>query len=98
MRHTAAAVLLLFAACTSSPQQDERWTRAVTMLKTVGDAALRVKGYAALEKYAKAAIPLIDLDGDRVVTLAEVVAAGDLLLNDPELAAGLLAAAYALRG
>jgi hypothetical protein len=101
MRTIALAALLLVPACTTpagDPLTPEQvLAQAFAIVEPIGDAVIRIKGYAVLQKYARDAIPLIDANADAVVTLAEVRAAGTLLLQNPELVAGLLAAAYVLR-
>lgn len=110
MRHTRIGLVVLLlqllllcaVGCKASAEAAEIdpkdvLKQAFSIVKVVGDAAVRVKGYAALKKYAPEAIPLIDVNDDKVVTLQEVEAAGQMLLAQPELVAGLLAAAYMLR-
>lgn len=126
MYRTANVVALLLAltACNSlggapAISTQEVLQHAFAIVEVVGDTAVRVKGYALLQKYAPEAIPLIDvphpqLDGngqpvldplgnpvmtpaDHIITIAELKAAGQLLIAQPELVAGLLAAAYMLR-
>jgi hypothetical protein len=94
-----AACAGLFGGTPSEPQitTEQVLKHAFAVAETVGDAVIRVKGYAVLQKSAPEAIPLIDLNNDHVITLAEVRAAGEFLLAKPELVAGLLAAAYLLR-
>ena len=69
---------------------------ALQVFLATGDAVLRVAGYAALEKYAKEALPIVDANADRVITLAELQAVTGQLAANPQLAAGVLAAAYFL--
>lgn len=103
MYRTANVVALVLAltACNTpgapAITTQEVLQHAFQIVEVVGDATVQVKGYALLQKYAPAAIPIIDTNNDKVITLAEVKAAGQLLLAQPELVAGLLAAAYMLR-
>lgn len=93
--------LLFFGGCQTGGAPaittQEVLQHALQIVEVVGDATVQVKGYALLQKYAPAAIPIIDVNNDKIITLAEVKAAGSLLLAQPELVAGLLAAAYMLR-
>lgn len=102
MRHVTALLVLFLVSCAGSqpgqpdPEPRDLLRTALKVARTVGDAVLRVDGYAALQKYAKEAIPLIDANGDKQITIQEVEDAAQTLVNEPELAAGLLAAAYFL--
>lgn len=91
--------LVLFAACQGGPQLNVQ--RVIAAFEPVADAVLRVKGYATLQKtlgkQADLVLPLIDKDGDKVITLAELRASIEQLVADPETTAALLAAAYLLR-
>lgn len=95
---TAATALLLLAACSSTQPSEppDPLQTAITIFRTVGDAVLRVDGAVALKKYAPEAIAIIDTNADQVITLAELEGAAAQIVNSPETAAGLLAAAYFL--
>lgn len=69
------AVLLLgiFSACTSNPPPPDGEAAPLAYLRALGDAAIRIDGTAALQKYAPEVLPLLDVaPPDGVVTLAEV--------------------------
>lgn len=81
---------------------------ALTVLRVVGDVVLRVEGAAALRRYAPEAMALVDqptrdaagavtAPPDGVLTIAELEAAAKLLAERPEVAAGVLAAAWVMR-
>ena len=96
----SACAALIGSSSSSTPTQvstQQVLEHAFAIVEGVGDAVVRVKGYAILKAKAPEAIPLIDVNDDKLITLAEVKAAGRLLLEQPELVGGLLAAAYLLR-
>lgn len=92
--------LLPFALCACVGSQPaggaDLIQTALQVFLATGDAVLRVDGYAALEKYAKEALPIVDANADKVITLAELQAVTEQLAANPQLAAGVLAAAYIL--
>lgn len=91
------AFLFCLAACETPGERRDPAELAIAVFRVVGDAVLRVDGFAALAKYAPEAVALIDTDQNKVVTLAEIEAASAMIASNPEVAAGLLAAAYLLR-
>lgn len=98
MRNIAFAFLLCACAGSqpSQPGGADLIQTALSVFLATGDAVLRVDGYAALEKYAKEALPIVDANADKVITLAELQAVTAQLAENPQLAAGVLAAAYFL--
>lgn len=78
MSHKSPALLLaLLACCTSPPSEAPASSAGAAMrfLESLGDAAVRMDGTAALLKYAPEAMALVDTSPkDGVVTLAELTA------------------------
>lgn len=91
----ASFALLALLAC-QTPQPSDPGAAAMVVLRAVGDAALRVDGYRAVERVAPEILPLVDLNQDRILTLDEVEQILSLATTSPETFAGLLAAAYVL--
>jgi hypothetical protein len=96
MKKLATIALALLAACgTTGEAPPPVQETALTMLRVVGDAALRVKGYAELQRSAPAAVvAMVDADSDKVLTLAECETFLRSAFASPENAAALLAFAY----
>ncbi|MCP4899939.1 MAG: hypothetical protein GY906_23470 [bacterium] len=74
MRHILTASLFLVAACSSSPRSVEIEERIVAIAETIGDTTIRLKGAAFIMEHAPALMPLIDSNGDQIITLEEVKA------------------------
>jgi hypothetical protein len=88
----------VLVACQSTPtERRDLADVAIAVFRTVGDAMLRVDGLAALKKYAPEAVAIIDTNQDLVITLAEIEGAAAMVMSNPEMAVGLLAAAYMMR-
>ncbi len=66
---------------------------ALRYLRAIGDAAVRTEGTLALAKYAPDMFPLIDANGDKVITIEEVEAVA-LATGDPSSLTWLLIMAW----
>lgn len=94
MKKWASLLLFFVFGCASQPT--ETFESVLSLIRVVGDTALRVEGFAALQRTAPELIPLVDTDADRVITLAEVEALLTMATATPQQFAGIAAAAYVL--
>ena len=97
MKWLTHCCLAILVACASSAQPDERAARAIGILRGLTDAAIRLEGFAALQKYAPDLVPMIDANKDQLLTLAEFEAVLNAVAADPEMSALLLATAIYLK-
>lgn len=96
-RHVTLCVLSILAACSSSPTRPvPSGEQGLALLRGVGDAVIRTEGLAAVRKYAPELEPILNPDGDQIISLQEVDAAASQILADPEMSALLLATALYL--
>jgi hypothetical protein len=89
-------VALLLLSCTA-PEPGSQGERAFRILRGISDAVLRIDGLAAVRKYAPELEPILNPDTNEVITLAEIDAAAEQILADPEMSALLLATAIYLQ-
>lgn len=92
-------MLALLASCdalASKPVSPQESTKRffLAFVKGVGDVAIRTHGTAALLRNEKTRplVAMLDLDKDQQLSLAELEAAANLFITEPETAAGMLAA------
>jgi hypothetical protein len=88
--------MLLLLSC-KTPEPNSRADRAFKLLRGVGDAVLRIDGLKAVREYAPELESILDPDKNGVITLAEIEAAADAIMADPEMSALLLATAIYLQ-
>lgn len=95
-------LVLFLAACQGGAQPAELppfVTSAIKVASGVGDAVLRQKGYAELQRSVPELLPLIDVDPEtpKIVTAAEVEAFLRSAVENPEQVALLVATLFLLR-
>ena len=94
---TTSSILLLLLVSCQAPAPNSKADRALKILRGVGDAILRIDGLMAVREYAPELELLLNPNGDELITLAEVEAASEAIMADPELSALLLATAIYLQ-
>lgn len=72
---TRLLVVLLLAACTSSPERPPPRERLLAAAEIIGDAMIRTRGTELIKEHAVQLMPLLDEDGDQIITLADIKAA-----------------------
>lgn len=92
-------VLLVLLACTSTQTNEvpKFVTSAINVARGIGDAVIRAKGLAELQRSVPELIPFLDADSSGQITLAEVE---DFIMSaaeDPESVALLLTTLVLLR-
>ncbi len=101
--YSVCLVLLLMIApsCRSTPPSElpKFVTSAIKVARGIGDAVLRAKGAAELQRSVPELVPLIDTDPATpgVITIAEVEAFLTAAAEDPESVALLVATLVLLR-
>jgi hypothetical protein len=68
------AAVISFTACASGPQSSSSEERLKALATGLGDTIIRLEGANFITKYAPSLMPLVDTNGDTVVTLEEVMA------------------------
>jgi hypothetical protein len=87
-------LVLFLLSCTG--MKTDRVDSAIKLMRGIGDAIIRIDGLQAVRKYAPELEPILNPDGDMVITLAEIEAAAEAIMADPEMSALLLATAIYL--
>lgn len=77
MRHLPTLCALLLAACSSSPQPNSNRDRLIAVAMTLGDPVVAIYGYALVEEHAPELLPVLDGNGDKILTVAEVRTAAE---------------------
>ena len=99
MKWLYSVCLAFLFSCSGAPSEVPPFVRqAVAAAKGIGDAVLRQKGYAELQRSVPELVPLIDVDPeDKQITLKEVEAFVKASIEAPESVALLVATLLLLR-